>query len=1770
MSREVDDKIVNMQFNNKEFEAHAKTSMSTLDKLKEKLQFKNASNGIKKLQSDAKSFTLAPINNAIGTVEARISTLQLVWANSLSNMINKAVNAGAQMSKALTTDQIKTGFKEYEQLVNATQTIWANTKDKGTNLDEINKALDELNRYADQTIYNFTQMTNNIGRFTAAGVDLNTSVIAIKGISNLAAVSGASAEDASRAMYQLSQAMASGTIKLMDWNSVVNANMGGQGFQNKLIETAREMGKAVDNAIEKQGSFRESLAEGWLTTDVLVKTLEKYTDTTTEFGRTATDAATKVKTFTQMWDVLKESVQSGWSESFRTIVGDFEEARTVLTKLTNAITNFIQPVSTARNEMLKMWAGIGKVSDVADGAKKGLKAVNEQLDGTAKIVDEETGWTGREMLILGLGLALQKVANGIVAVKKAFSSMFPPITAKSLIDASKRFMQFMSIEHHTSKQGEQLKTVIKGIGAALHIGVQIIDAAIYAIKQIWKVTSPIRQILLNIAEQIANFLITLDKFLSKTQMFKKVVNLIISILMLLPTAIKTLIKDFEDFVGIDFSKVFNGVVNSVLQFVYNVVVALNSFQKAPTKGVDAFIETIKEKFKPFTFLANAFKGIVGIFKTAGKTIGAIAVTFIETIKNAVGNMDNPLKSIFSLKNGVDVSKIVMNSSVVVLMVSLIKTVKELRKKLQIFGELGKSIKQLISGITGVFVEVQNSLKANVLIKIAVAIGVITASMLILASIREDKLVNSMVALVEIVTSLVLAIKVINGVDAAGVGGVLIGLTTTLLAVMTNVVAFSFLNPSNMKTAVDYVAALLTMLALFVRVVGAGADKNLAGVSPTLLSVAVSFQMIASSMLALGAIASVMSPSQLKISAALVIGIFSGLTLLLITFGALQNIMNKSVLTDKSVWKGLSGTLISIGLAFQIIGTALIGVMAAFVATAAIFDNIGKKGLDAAIKSFKVIVKTVAGLLVAVGTSAAILKIAGVKNSTLLALATTFTVVVALLNTLIPLFTIASLMKTTKLVALGTTLVLLTIAISGLTIALAKFAPVFKTLMILLAINTVSVALIISSVANLVSALVSLASIDTKNIKNNLAEIGTAVYESRQQISLGISGLIEALVNGIRRSTASICDAILDVINTVINFVQTTAGSKLELLLGVITSVVTALVNKLAEGILPLMDAAVKLITAIILGLTQGMQNYHDEIVEAISGFILELASLFFDVVDVMVDTGKGVISNFVAGILEQIGIDNDPTVKAVSDFVGRVLMPFSGVKDFLTGKTSGVDGILAAALNVGTTVGTITGGVALKNVLKNKSATKAVEKALSKYGIEKVTKDTAKKEVEKKIVQKGAEEAADKATKKALAKAGLEAISEVVAPFEAIIAGEKLVNELITKPTDKYFSKLEKERSSTSAGSIGSKNYTSQDLYNLVEKEDWATLFDMYYSIGSKDNRSKTEDQLLDNISKILDSTGFIYDKADEISKKDKEYYTKQLSNYEKDGGIYLTVQEKKAVLGISDKLDDFNKSDYVTDRYGGFIKKSDIDRAIELDQVSKGKTYLNMIDSFAESNQEYVEKLEEFTDLSTKDINAAVQRKEELTGQKNSTTEYSTDWLLNKTKTLFSGNSDIKDSIKKADIKSLIDSIEDTSSLDDFKKSYDKDVATEMYNKIWGDGGLPTGDGSILTGDGISQITDLDTMRNDVSDISDGMLSLNDSVDNTITPWIQGDISEPTYNDTAVIGAIDALAGDIEALNAAIFGMNVVLDSGALVGSLSGDIDSALATRYKYARRGV
>ncbi len=395
MSTTIDQKVVEMRFNNQQFERNAQTSLNTLEKLKQSLNLTGASKGLEQLNSVARNNDIGALGRAADAVGVKFSAMQVVATTALVNMTNSAINAGKRIVRALTIDPVKTGFQEYELKMGSIQTIMAST---GESLETVNQYLNELNKYSDQTIYSFSDMTNNIGKFTNAGVKLEDAVTAIKGVSNEAAISGANANEASRAMYNFAQALSAGYVKLIDWKSIENANMATVDFKNQLIETAVSLGtvtKGADgmyktlkgNAFNATKNFNEVLTDQWMTSEVLITTLKKYADETTDIGKKATQAATEVKTFSMMCDTLKEAAQSGWATSWEIVFGDFNQGKELWTSIANSIGAVIDKMSDVRNTFLKgvFWEPWKLAAEQIDEAGLSVEDFKKKLLKTAGI-----------------------------------------------------------------------------------------------------------------------------------------------------------------------------------------------------------------------------------------------------------------------------------------------------------------------------------------------------------------------------------------------------------------------------------------------------------------------------------------------------------------------------------------------------------------------------------------------------------------------------------------------------------------------------------------------------------------------------------------------------------------------------------------------------------------------------------------------------------------------------------------------------------------------------------------------------------------------------------------------------------------------------------------------------------------------------------------------------------------------------------------------------------------------------------------------------------------------------------------------------------------------------------------------------------------------------------------------------------------------------------------------------------------------------------------
>lgn len=390
-SRPVDEKIAKLTLDSDSFKKKATEAIKCISDLNKKFDSVN-------------SVKMDNIEKSVDSIANRFTLLGNIVQNVFGRIANSVVSIGTNIFRALNITPLLQGYSEYELKLNSIQTIMVNT---GESIDTVSAALNELNKYADQTIYSFSDMTRNIGLFTAAGVDLQTSISSIKGLANLAAGMGVSNTEAARATWQLSQALASGYVRLQDWMSVEYAGLGGQYFQKALVEHANKVGTlsmSYEELTKKYGSFRNSLTEGaWLTSDVLSSTLEQFAN-----DQTLIEAATKVKSFSQLMGTSTEALGSGWAQTWEILFGNIEEAKEFWTPISDAIVDFVTKSSDARNKFVQEWKDLG----------------------------------GFDSLVKGLANTLKILQNVMEPIGEAFDKLIPDITPKKLADMTKSFEEF--------------------------------------------------------------------------------------------------------------------------------------------------------------------------------------------------------------------------------------------------------------------------------------------------------------------------------------------------------------------------------------------------------------------------------------------------------------------------------------------------------------------------------------------------------------------------------------------------------------------------------------------------------------------------------------------------------------------------------------------------------------------------------------------------------------------------------------------------------------------------------------------------------------------------------------------------------------------------------------------------------------------------------------------------------------------------------------------------------------------------------------------------------------------------------------------------------------------------------------------------------------------------------------------------------------------------------------------------------------------------------
>ena len=1232
----IDNRIVNMQFNNKGFESGVATTLNSLKKLNESLKMKDASKGLTDISSNLNKVNgsgLSGLSRGVDAITSRFSTLGVVATTALVNITNRAVNAGMALAKSLTIEPITTGFKEYETKMGAIQTILTNTAHEGTKLSDVTAVLDDLNKYADQTIYNFAEMTNNIGRFTAAGVGLDTSAAAIKGIANLAAASGSTSQQASTAMYQLSQALAAGKVSLMDWNSVVNAGMGGKLFQDALIRTSEVLGTNAEDMIKKYGSFRESLTKGeWLTSEVLTETLKQLSGAYTEadliaqgytesqakdivqLAKTATAAATEVKTVTQLIDTMKESVQSGWAQSWEYIIGDKDQATKFLTSVKDGFDAMIKPSTDARNEMLKFWNECG----------------------------------GRDQVITGLSNIFGSLGKVLGSVKDAFREVFPPITGWNLVQLSNKFEDFTEKIKINDETAKKIKDTFQGVFSVFGIVGDAFKSVLSIFSSGIGIFGKIGSAALTVTSNIGKFFTNVYESLHASRIFENAANAIKSGLNSVQRFFVSCGETIGSFIGslskLDFkpifdafgeiagglgkgiSDVFEGIGKSIGNLDLNkLLVMLTAFA-----GKDVF-KDIKNSIKGFKDSISSFgdigKGISGILTSVRTALEAYQTNLnagtLTKIAAAVGVLAASLLVLASIKPAQ------MENALVAMTTMLIELVAALAVLMKTMGPM--KFMQL------------NGLAAA-LMGIGVAIGLLSASMKLLSGISWDGICKGLVGIGGAMLILVAASHLMNTATKglAGTAAAMVILGAALMVMAQAVKMFGQLQFEDMLQGLLGVGAVLAELGLFMKLTAAN-KMGLAN-SAGILLLAASLLVFQNAVAKFGEmdipslVKGLASVGALLLELAVFTKLASGATGMLGTAAAMvvmAGAINLMVGPVKSLgslsWEEIAKGLVSLAGALTVLGVAsavISGAKLAAVGAGLAVMSAAMLLLGSALKSLGGMSwEEIAKSLVTLAGSLVIFAAAMAAMSGGLAGAAAMLVMSGALAIFTPqLIAMANL--SWGQIAAGLVMLAGAFTVIGVAgLVLTPLAPGIALLAASIALLGVACLAAGAGVALFATGMATLAAVGAgaglalaeilRQLSNELpkfaASCGKAIVEFAKAIGEGMPAMAKAM----GQCMIGILEAISDAIPKIVEV-------GLELL--------TAFCDVLLQGAPRLIDVAVNLIIALVEGLASNIGKITEAAIDLIVNFLNALSSKIGEIIQAGIDLAIALINGLADGI----------------------------------------------------------------------------------------------------------------------------------------------------------------------------------------------------------------------------------------------------------------------------------------------------------------------------------------------------------------------------------------------------------------------------------------------------------------------------------------------------------------------------------------------------------
>ena len=1175
----IDERIVEMSFENKKFEQGISESSKSLANFDSQLEKSGSSAGF------------GSLGGVVEGVSAKFSAFGTIAVGALLEIGAKAVEVGMQLANSLAIEPITQGYQEYELKINSIKTMLASGRTAEglpVTLEMVNEQLEALNQYADQTIYSFSDMTSNIGKFTNAGVDLETSVQAIRGISNAAALAGASTDEASRAMYNFAQALSAGYVRLVDWKSIELANMATVEFKTYLLDaavaagtvertvdgmyrvlTTNSQGQTMEMAIDATTNFNDSLQYQWMTTEVLTDTLSDYASETTEIGIRANEAATKVRTFSQLLNTTKEAVGSGWAQSFEIMFGDFEEATEIWTGLSDVIGNFVESSSEARNKILSDWDALG----------------------------------GRTAVIDGITAAWEGLQSILAPIREAFENVFPPMTGQMLADLSEKFRDFMQTIKIGPETAEKVKTAFEGLFSAISLGWDGLKFVFDTLKTVIAAVLPEGDNLLSLAAKIGQFFIDLKASADKGEFFVTITEKVRS-------GIQTLADKIEEVASVLFN---GGGIPAAIEFLEPIgtflVNMLNSIKEAlantwRTEGFAGFADILNILLTGgiLVGIQKLVNGFTNITDSAGGFLEGITGV-LDGVKGSLQAYQDTLKAKVLLEIAAAVG-ILAAALIALAMIDPEKLTNASIAMGVLFAELAATFVILEKTMTGTKIS-----KVGIqLIEFSAAILILSNALQNIAEIPTDKLNQSILALTVMLAEMVGVAKLMQNTKGFGAAAfALIEMAVAIKLLVSAVKPLGEMDVENLKQGLLAVGALAAGMAAFAAIIsklGNGATLLAAGAAMGLIAIAV-LEMS-------GAVAILGALNVDTMKQGLI-----GLGVILAEIAAFSILISKTVnpvtmLTAAAAMVAMGLALVEISGAVAILGAMDLGNMLH-----------GLAGLGVAMMLMVAAMILTADPMVLVGAAAML-----VMAASSLVLASAMVVMGAL---------------SWEGIAKGIVVLVAAFAVMGAAAAiLAPLTPVILALAAAIALLGVAVLAIGAGMVLFGAGLAALSAGGTAAIGLlviAITEVANLIPHVLTKIGEGIVALAGVITTG----APAIAEAIIAVVSSLIILLSGEIPKLVTVVLQFIGDLLVQLVEKVPEFV----DAGMKIIIGFLEGVASNLQPVIEAVLEMLIALLEGIAAKLPD----LIQAGANIIIAFLEGIGQQVPRVIDAGFKMIIDFI---------------------------------------------------------------------------------------------------------------------------------------------------------------------------------------------------------------------------------------------------------------------------------------------------------------------------------------------------------------------------------------------------------------------------------------------------------------------------------------------------------------------------------------